>query len=368
MSKPKFLLNSPEPRPAKRSFHGKSLLAWEGVADINSILGWVENPRLELELKTFTQVNAGRQPDQGEILEIMKAHPDFKLKILAEDIRRNGVRTPLVLSSEGTLLDGNRRFFAVKYLLEITPDSDVRKDEFKRIPVLVLDETCSTEDEQLVVIHENFYANLKLPWPDIVLARFVYQALENGESAKSVAQKYDWPTAKVTETKKIMTLINEFIVFSSTDKPEGLGMGETDVEHVANENYQFFNEAQKSFYLPLQTDYEFKTQFFKWIHEDKFSSFGEVRIAWQAWQQPDLRDLLTSKNENAAADALAEIRYQGSGRSKRKAAALKIKEFSLFLNNLKPSEIADLSTEEIDELSSIAKTVESMAKSVKDGN
>jgi hypothetical protein len=366
MTAPNFLLPIPEPRAVQRSFHGKKLLVWEGVMDVASIQGWVDNPRLDLELKTFKKNNLGRTPEQDEILAIMQANSDFKLATLAEDIRKNGVRTPIIISTDGTLLDGNRRFFAVKHLISVTPANDPQISDFRKIPVIVLDESCDKADEELVVVHENFYANLKLPWPELVLATYVYDALERGETAKSVAQRYEWTTAKVNETRRIMELIREFTIFATSELPDGLGLSEIEAERVAAERFQFFNEAQKSFYIPLQQDFSFKSQFFKWIYEGKFSSFQQVRIAWQAWGIDELRQELLTSNPEAAETVRAEIAYHQTGRSNKKTTHARISEFSEFLKELKASEIASLGEEDVQVLAEISSIVQRMAKSVQE--
>jgi hypothetical protein len=294
----------------------------------------------------------------------MQAHPEFKLSALAEDIRKNGVRTPIIVSRTGTLLDGNRRFFAVRHLIQITPQNDPIFSDFKKIPMIVLGDECDSEDEERVVVHENFYANLKLPWPELVLARYVYDALQSGESARSVAQRYEWSSAKVNETRRIMELISEFEIFATTEEPEGLGLTDIDAERVAAERYQFFNEAQKSFYQPLQQDFAFKIQFFKWIYEGKFSSFQQVRVAWQAWGIDELRQELLSSNPEAAETVRAEIAYSQTGRSTKKNASARITEFSNFLKELKASEIAELSDNDVTKLGEISSIVQRMAKSV----
>jgi hypothetical protein len=345
----------------QRKFHGRQLLVWVGEALVADISGWVSNPRLDLELKRFKNKFAGREPDQEEILTIMAVTPEFELKKLAEDIRKNGVQKPVILNFEGKLLDGNRRYFAVRYLIANTKETDPKLQEYIKIPVIVLDENCSEDDENHVLVQENFYTDLRKPWPHFVLASYVYDALENGESAKAVSQRYEWSVAKVNDTKKIMGLINEFISFASSDTPDGLGLEALDAERIAADNYQFFNEAQKSFYTQLLSDVDFKVQFFRWIYEKKFSSFAQVRVAYSAWEDDDLRKILKSSDPEAAERVAAAVAFKKVSKTTDVQISTKISQFSGFLNNIKASEIAQLTESDVRELKEILAKVASMA-------
>lgn len=364
--KPSILDDHPTPRLTQRSFHGRKLQVWEGVTSVSNVMGWVNNPRLELELKRFRDDHAGKDPSDTEVLAIMKAVSEFGLKELADDIRSNGVRQPIILSSNNKLLDGNRRIYAVKFILENIDANDPNIQDYKRIPVWILDESCSLQDEHRILVQENFYPGLKVEWPDFVKARFVYDDLTNGIPAQSVSQKYGWRTSKVNETRKIMDLIGEFIEFATSPKSEeGLGLPELESERIAAESYQYFNEAQKSFLTPLSTNIDFKIQFFRWIAEKVFSSFQEVRIAWDGWNDPNVRHILLSSDPEAGKKARAEIEYKKVISRNTGMAADRISEFVKFLEQLTAAEISTLSEESISLLGVAITTVSEMAKAVK---
>ena len=58
-------------------------------------------------------------PDDEEMLELMLSYDDgsFAIQDLGEDVKRNGVREPIVVTWGSTLIDGNRRKFAVMWAL-----------------------------------------------------------------------------------------------------------------------------------------------------------------------------------------------------------------------------------------------------------
>lgn len=362
MNKPKILEEQPIPRLVQKSFHGRKVPIWEGLTLVTNIFGWVKNPRLELELKRFKDDNASRDPTDDEILAIMQAVKEFGLKELAEDIRSNGVRQPIILNSNGKLLDGNRRFYAVKYILSKADENDPNIQDYKKIPVWVLDESCSEEDEQRILVQENFYPALKVEWPDFVKARYVHDDLLNGLPAQSVAQKYGWRASKVNETRKIMDLIGEFIEFATTPiSEEGLGKTELEAERIAAEKYQQFNEAQKSFLSQLATDFDFKVQFFRWVSEGKFSSFQEVRVAWEGWNDPAVKRILLNDDPQAGKKARAEIEYKKVVKDNSGKASERISNFVVFLEQLTTVEISSLSENDIKSLKTALKKVSEMA-------
>lgn len=365
MTTPKILLNNPTPRNEQRYFRGKALSVWTGKAKIEDVTGWVENPRLDLHLKKFLEAHAGRLPDQEEILAIMTADKAFELGKLVSDIRENGVRTPIILSNKGVLLDGNRRFFAVKKLISETNAADPKMDEYKVIPVIVLGESCTESDEKLVLWHENFYPDLKHPWSPFVLAKFVSERLEDGDDERTVAATFGWTRSKVRETRRIMELIKDFVAFATTEpdsENHGLGLSENDADALADDSYQFFNEAQKSFYDKLFADYDFKIQFFHWIAEGKFASFPQVRVAGQAWDDDKLRKILLKNDPEAAARVLAEVQYRKVVKQETVDASQKIADFEKYLNEMRAIQLSSLTAEDITRLESILKKVKQMAE------
>jgi len=249
------------------------------------------------------------------------------------------------LSYKGKLLDGNRRFFALKYALENIPASDPNKQDLEIVEAYVLTEDASEEDEQNVLVEENFSASLKIEWPEYVKAQMVVEAHESGLDINDISKKYSWAKSKIKQTLKIYQIITEYIILATSDiDPEdesggGFGMTEQDAENEAAKNYQFFNEAQKSFFEQLNTDIDFKIQFFKWIHEGKFSSFQEVRIAYNAWRHPEAKAALLQPDPSAAKSAKAILDYNTRVVKNMDEAVGRIESFVKFLREMTAQEI-----------------------------
>jgi hypothetical protein len=371
-AKPKILLQKPEPQIKQRLYNGRRIMVWEGRVKVESIAGWVDNPRIELEKKKYLSKIGQRDLTQDEIFTLMKNDPDVKLKDLRDDIIKNGLREPLALSFSGKLLDGNRRFFAVKYALEGMPLTDPNRQDLEVVDVHVLTDDATEEDEQNVLVEENFSASLKIEWPDYVKARKVIDAHEDdGLSIDQLSQKFSWAKSKIRETLRIHEIISDFIVYSTSDiDPSdehggGLGFSEQDAETLAAKSYQFFNEAQKSFFDPLKSDIDFKFQFFKWIADSKFSSFPEVRIAFKAWQHPEAKSVLLQPDPLAAKSAKAILDYNSRVVQSADEAAARIETFVKFLKDLTAEEIQkipDSTSKKLEEALSLMAKLSQAAK------
>ncbi len=290
----------------------------------------------------------GRSLTQDEIYDLMKNDPEVKLKELRDDIIKNGLREPLALSFTGKLLDGNRRFFAVKYALASMPLSDPNRQDLESVEVHVLSENATEEDEQNVLVEENFSASLKIEWPDYVKAVKVMDAHEEGMKIEEISKKFSWAKSKIKETLRIHEIITEFLIFAiapcdmDDETGGGLGLSEQEAETVAAKNYQYFNEAQKSFFEPLKRDIDFKIQFFKWIYGSKFSSFPEVRVAYKAWQHPEAKAALLQPDPAAAKSAKAVLDYNARVVTSGDEVLGRIDTFVKFLKELTANDIKQL--------------------------
>lgn len=352
---PDFVESRPEPKPVQRLYHGKKIMLWECSVRLEKISGWVDNPRIDLEKKRFLDRSGSQELSQDEIFDIMKNTPEFKLKELRDDIRSNGLRTPLTLSFSGRLLDGNRRFFALRYVLEGMRVDDLNRSDFEVVPAYVLMSEATAEDEENVLVEENFSASRKLEWPDSVKARKVVDAYIKEKSRnpeileddlmKILAKRFDWKKSKVKDTIRISEISDEFISFVTGDVDSenpldgGLGLSQMEAETIAAKSYQYFNEAQKSFNTPLKTEADFKIQFFRWIAQEKFSSFQEVRVAYEIWKSPEACSVIEENRPGVAKDAKTILDYNKRIVHGGVEIEERLKKFSDFVNSLTVEQI-----------------------------
>jgi hypothetical protein len=345
---PAFFIDDPEPRITQRLYNGRKIVVFEGKVRLSEITGWIDNPRIDLAKRLRLDQTGASQLTEDEVFDLMKSDPEVRLKELRDDIMKNGLREPLTISSTKKLLDGNRRYFALRYALETIKQGDPNRQDIENVPAYVLSATASADDEQNVLVEENFSASLKIEWPDYVKASMIIRAKEEGLEEVEICRKYSWPKSKVKETMRIHEVISDFEAFATAavdpndDHGGGLGLSEQEAQMLAAKNYQFFNEAQKSFLSPLRTDVDFKIQFFRWISEGKFASFPEVRIAYKAWQDPEARAAISRNEPTAAKAAKAIVDYSARAHQSGAEAAGRIESFVRFLREMTVDEFESI--------------------------
>ena len=366
---PDIILPAPAPRLEQISVANLLIPIWSGKVKVASIKGWTDNPRIRVLVAQFRN-NMGIAPGQDDIYELMKKDEDSKLKLLRDDIMSNGVRHPVWLSKDGKLLDGNRRYFAVRYALESLSETDPRRAAISTIPAYVLTEDSDEEAERRVVVQMNFSDDLKQPWPDLVKAMMVYEDHQKGLSEAALKAKYDWNSQKVKSAIRTYGIIEEFRAFATEEvNPEaplagGLGKSENEANDIANKHYQKFNEAQKSFREALDTDYDFKRVFFRLLAGNKFQSWAEIRTAHDAYQDPGIRPVLISEDPEAADKARIMVESKKKGVTVVASKDQRLREFVAFLNTLKVEEIRKLPAASFVELEAALREVNAVVGSV----
>lgn len=370
---PAFMEQLPKPVLTLVRVTNHDLPVWKGYVKIEQVKGWQDNPRILMHVEKFV-AEYGRSPNQEDIFEIMKKDPEVELKRLMKDIMENGVRHEIWLSKDGELLDGNRRYFAARYALENMEQGDPRRQIVGLLPVIVLVDAqnpeINKERSRLVVVQQNFAEDLKRPWTDLVKARLVYSDHEKfGFSKEELAKRYDWKKDKVDSALKTYRYIQEFIGYATTPKDDeepdrgGLGLDDGDANDLANEHYQKFNEAQKSFRNQLETNPEFTRTFFKLLAQNKFKTWTEVRYAYEAWSDPAIRKVLLSDDPDAAKRARIKVESKAKDEADALTHEQQIDEFTQFLSKLEVDEILNIPKEKIQQLKEKVEAVFASKKS-----
>jgi hypothetical protein len=372
MSHPSFMIGSnPEPLLRQRKFNGRMLQVWVGKVEVGKIQGWPDNPRIDIARRARLNALGRQELTQDELLDLMREEGSFKLKELSADIIKNGLQRPLILSFSGRLLDGNRRFFAIRSALESIPLTDPNRRDLESVDALVLSRDTSDADVHDVLVETNFSPSHKLEWSDYVKAKEVIRLHEEARlSEDQIAKALNWAKTKVRETIRIHELIQDFLAFATQstvpgeDSASGLGLNEIEAEKMAAERYQFFNEAQKSFWNDLRSDYDFKLMFFRWVASGVFGSFGEVRVARRAYDMPEARAELDKRQPGSGKIAKAIVDYNDRVVRSGDEAGARIKSFVEFLRKLDAETIAKLSHESVQDLGIVADQVKKMREAV----
>ena len=179
--RPDFVLDDAGWKLETRYYNENQIPLYRTEGDVSQIKGWVKNPRIEMILKRWRNVrhmSVDAFPDDEEMLDLMLNYDDgsFAIQDLGEDVKRNGVREPIVVTWDGTLIDGNRRKFAVMWALSDRGGATNQQQLLLgRVPMLVLPEEASGAQKQSIIIQENYATSLKKEWAPVVTNGRLYQ-------------------------------------------------------------------------------------------------------------------------------------------------------------------------------------------------
>lgn len=323
---PAWLEKTPQPKLENHRFHDRQLTVWVGEVDINKIEGWQGNPRTELLRDQFYETYA-RYPSNEEMCQLVLSDEDekegLKVKELAANIRKNGIRVPIVLTFEGKLLDGNRRYYASTFLVNEGVERSERKG-FARIPAYVLPKDTDEDVEDAIITEFNFAANMQLEWPYYIRARVVYLAhTEQALSRQELEQKYGVPWRYLSKWIAAAELCDRFLKYHDEAFT---------AKQFAYRNFIMFDEMMRNYGSKFK-DADFREATFEALlsgyepenhkHHTFTKSSDVLRLdeiydhddAWQA--------LVGGKGNKALRDALGIIEMSNLGGASDPTPALK---------------------------------------------
>ena len=301
--RPDFVLDDADFDLETRYFNGIPIALYRTEGDASRIEGWVENPRVEMILNRWRNVNhmsVDASPDDEEMLQLMLAYDDgsFTIQDLGEDVKRNGVREPIIVTWDGMLIDGNRRKFAVKWALSSKGGaSPEQHHRLSRTPMFVLPEGVSNDDKQSIIIQENYAESLKREWPQVVTNGRIYNRYQDLSNQFPNEQELDirrrvqreFPRFGVTDIRdRINTwnLIEEFRTDFGDDD------NEDDLEAKINRSFQYFRQANDTYRnRNVFSEPEFKELLFSGIQKELFPSFASVRRLEEIYRNPQATEI-----------------------------------------------------------------------------
>lgn len=335
---PNWLLEVPEPKIEPRKFNTKMILGWLGKAPITQLQGWTDNPRIDIPVENWKEEHAGRDPDNEDLLDIMmevsegrRAGNEEKdedadnrrsrrnrLLQLAENIRLNGIRIPLVVTYDKRILDGNRRYFANLYLYNLTEDEDER-ELYSELPVWVLPKGISRKDEDRILTELNSINDCYVQWPYSVVAKRIYQDYKDGMSVDELARKYhDYTKDRIRNIIEASKVSREFLEYYDDD---------VYAREVAYDKLIWFDELRRSNANAMGQE-AFRTTIYDLIMADNspfsshrdFKRLGEVYNNQEAWGV-----LVNGQGKEALRQALYIVdrdRYEEGGDAQSKMARI----------------------------------------------
>jgi hypothetical protein len=367
------------PRLEVRYFHRKKIDVWSGYVRTRDVKGWVENVRIELFVEKWAKDHGGAVPTNDDILEWMIRDPqdEFKLAELGESIVKNGVRQPIVITSNGDLLDGNRRYFAalMKHREAEKKGDTATLAMVSQLPAYVLSPSCDKDDFESVLVEEDFVDSCREEWPNFIKARKVYDAYktlrEDGLTKKdayaSLTERFGISRSRLEYYLKTMNAIDEFMDYHlEEDEEEGRVPKEApEIKWKAQRYFDHFAELSKSqVQKALETDPEFRAKVFERLFDGDFVNFIQVRKLPAIAADRRARDkFMLGTGQQAVLDAIEWVTVTGVAK-KALDNSERIASFKRFLENLSAQEIADLDPVTVSEMEEILATVVRMAKAV----
>lgn len=327
--RPEWMLSEPEPRQELHKFNEEEIIGWQGRVSIDKLEGWVDNPRIDIPVELFKEEHRKREPNNDELLDIMidvsvgdgasededldednadtRRSRKNKLLELAESIRLNGIRVPLVVTHDRRILDGNRRYFANLYLYR-SVESPKEKRNFETLPVWVLPKGIKPEMEDVVLTELNSINDCYVKWPYSVVAKRVYRDFVAGMPMRELRAKYHDKTESWLNTVVEASKLAQEFIDHHGDSPEA--------KEKAYRKLIWFDELRRSNKDALKKE-EFRTTVFDLILDpaSPFTSHAGFKRLAEIYENPEAWEILTTRQgKEALKQALFTVdreRYEG---------------------------------------------------------
>jgi hypothetical protein len=375
------------PRQARRRFHSQEMVLWQGLVNVKDIEGYVENLRLKFYLNRWKTLrgNSDLDPSTEDIYQIMleadreesyELKKPFHVERMAQSIARNGVQEPIVVytrgEGKGELWDGNRRFFGTLHILKDHKFPDEVREQAQWIPALVVS-TTGLEAEDLRAKHNiitelNFVEKDHIPWPAYIKAEQIFDGFKRltaadptdpllSRSAKErLAKEYGLKGSRVADRWiKMYDLAMQFKEYHEEEH----NRPSTDVDLKIQERFEYFDEMSKpGVWGVLKSDPDARDEVFRWLWDDKFKAFPDVRSVPKILSDPVARRIANADDVDAVKRAIQTVIANDPTRVKDKEAANeKIAQFAEWLDSFKREDFRQLDLESLAKLKVILEDV-----------
>lgn len=271
--------------PIKQLFHNVWIDVYPKRVHINEIKFWRENARNILDFNLLT-TQEGKELDkipERKIINFLSSQPRLKLDKLAESIKKNGVRVPLIILQDGILLDGNRRYFACK-LIQYEAEDERKKlpevlESIQTYVITAIDE----RNKQKVLAEANFVDDYRVEWDlDVranVISAYYSTCKKAGMSEDKIYAEifdvYSVEKREVDDYISALKIANEFI--RTGDNNNQQLKRRTIVQNKFLYFWEFSNKALRG-RSALEKDEipKVKGLFFLMMFNDKFKNFKQV--------------------------------------------------------------------------------------------
>ena len=314
-------------------------------------------------------------PSHEEFLELMleddtlSRNKTFTIEKPGEDIKRTGVREPIIVTWNGKLLDGNRRKFAIMWALSDRAGADIgQRQLLEQAPMFVLPSDAPDSQEKFILIQENYAESLKEPWPEVVTNGELYDKYQElslqlpNEDDLSIRRRLhdEFPRFPVTDIRNRIETWQLTLEFRGEYSDE---LDEDELDRLINDRFQYFRQAVDTFRRrDVFTEPEFRDLLFKGIHHGLFPSFASVRTLEEIHNSPQATEIFNQgegmsdaqKRDNFR-DARDEARRERAERER--SVENRLESLMEFLDNLTSAELASLSSDAVVRLQDVLERV-----------
>lgn len=323
-------------KPEKHLFHNEILDVHRKNIKFKEITFWAENYRtlLHFDILEDEKKKPISELSLKEITTFLAGRSELKIEKLAASISKNGVKVPLVILTDGLLLDGNRRYFACSYLFH---KSDATLSSIlDSIPVYIIKKKDVDERIKRKILAEaNFVDDYKVPWTLDVKAKMIGDFYNSCIKNKLTSDQAYEEVQDVFSVKKIdvdtyldtMKLTEEFILKAPESKKNNF---REIVQHKFVYFWEFRNKAFRggSQVMDLELT-KVKKLFFEIMKLQRFKNLKQVEPMIRSVRDEYTWDLL-STSKGAKMDMVeAIIKEQRAVKS----AEDKVRNFLKWLQN-----------------------------------
>lgn len=290
--------------PIERLFHNEKIKTYETQVELGQIKFWRRNLRTILAFDRLENEKQKKLEDISleEITYYLASRSEIKLTELAHSIEQNGVRVPLILLDDSTLLDGNRRYFACSYLYhEAIKNKRKPPEVLSNITVHIIKAEDIEESQKNKILAEaNYIDDLKVPWSLDVKARVISDyfnvLISDGnsetEAYNQIKEVYGLDKSDVQAYVDTTRLTDEYIESGESSKEQEFKRR----EHVLRKFIYFWEfrnvTSRGRNILDSKELSEVKPMFFRMITNGFMGNLKLVRPLVSAYRDKDLWEML----------------------------------------------------------------------------
>jgi hypothetical protein len=298
LKSPAWMKKTPAPKLEERVLSGFRMKGWLGDVPLDEIRAYLDNRRTDKQVGILRRTVGKAVPSDDELFEFLKDDPELEIQSLANDIVLNGLREPVVISYDRVLLDGNRRYFAHRWISKYGKP-EIRRNFITLRAWVPYKEYSDDRDKLRVIVEYNFLDDQKRDWSDYVKAKLLWEEYNDAKknfSYDDLTQLYGgsgFNRAKIIEFIKTYEVIALFVASSSDPDSAALKTAE---------NFIWFQQLQRSYRDEIRNDDEFQEPVFKNIRDDNIVRTDQLKNLRDLYKYKDAWTLFKKGDVDAAQD------------------------------------------------------------------